>query len=651
MTRHYTIGVAGHVDHGKTALTKTITGINTDRMQEEKQKGLSMVAGIAPLSLPSGAQAALVDLPGHSDYLKNTVSGLAGIDMTLLVVAADEGVMPQTREHLNILQFYGIKHGVVVLSKADLVDEEILELADLEIKDLIKASGFPDWPVLPFSARTKTGLQAVITCVDEEIRHLKTRTRQAPFRLWIDQARIIAGFGTVVSGTVLSGAVSQNDTVQVLPDGRKARARFLETHGEGVPAVEAGQRAGMNLPRIPLDVVKKGAVLVTPDTLRPAVFLNADLRLLKNAPLAIRNRMRVRLYVGTGVFNALLVIMDSDTLSPGQAGLVQFRPATPIACMPDDRFVISFLNKNEIIGGGRILEVSREKFRQAKAAKIIPVLEAIQKGDLPGYLAAVSANAPYRLISAGDTANRTPFPETAVAEAINRGVNQQKWVRISKEEGGLRKDHYDTLMHHVKDVCESVLTVDKLKQKFQINEIADTLAAKVSRTLLQHILTNLCRQNKLWLSDGYYQLSTRTDRLSSDHRQTISALMTFADDSGTKPFSAGYFCKCHRGKYPKKTVEKLLWQLESRNQLIQLDKDRYITPRALEDIKYRIKDYVEQQGYFSIHDCQEAFGYGRTQAVPVLEYLDNTGFTKREENVRTLQDNEINYQSVERRDK
>lgn len=344
MRGHYTIGVAGHVDHGKTALTKALTGINTDRMREEKQKGFSIVPGIAPMPLPSGAQVALVDLPGHSDYLKNTVCGLAGIDMAILVVAADEGVMPQTKEHLNILKFYDIKRGVVVLSKTDLIDGDILELAGLEIRELIQESGFSDWPVIFFSARTKAGLEKIRTCSDAEIGHIKARTRQAPFRLWIDQARIITGFGTVVSGTILSGVINQNDTVQIVPDGREARVRFLETHGNRLESAVAGQRAGINLPRIPLEIVKKGTILATPDTLRTTPFINAELRLLENAPSAVQNRTRVRLYIGTAVFNSLIVMMDREPLPPGQAGLVQFRPATPIACLPDDRFVVSLRN-------------------------------------------------------------------------------------------------------------------------------------------------------------------------------------------------------------------------------------------------------------------------------------------------------------------
>lgn len=636
MTSYYTIGVAGHVDHGKTALTRALTGINTDRMREEQRKGLSIVPGIAPLTLPSGVKTALVDLPGHSDYLKNTICGLAGIDMAILVVSADEGVMPQTREHLNILKFYGIKRGVIVLSKTDIVEGDILELADLEIRELMEESGFSQWPVLPFSALTKTGLKEVVSCIDGITGHLKSRCRQVPFRLWVDQARMITGFGTVISGTILAGVVNQNDTVQLFPDGRKVRVRFLETHGEKVETLAAGQRAGINLPRVPLGLVKKGSVLATPDTLSPTAFINAELHLLENLSAALRDRTRVRLYIGTASFNCLAVLMDAAPLSSGQTGLVQFRPSRPIPCMPGDRFVVAILNKNVIIGGGRILGVSQEKFRRAKAAKMIPVLEAIQKENLPGYLNAVSANAPFSLISVKETASRTPFSEADIAEEINRGVNRNKWIRISRRDGVLKKDHYDWLLHHVLKVCERVLTGDNLKQKFQINEIADSLDVKVSQTLLVDILRVLCQRGSLAISNGYYQLTGSTEWLSADHQKTITALLNFAENAGWKPFSAGHFCKVSRGQYSKRNVEKLLLQLALQNKLIQLAEDRYIAPHALEAIKARMKDFLEQQDCFSIHDCQSVLGYGRTQAIHVLEYLDDAGFTKREGNVRTL---------------
>ena len=247
MDKFITTGIAGHVDHGKTSLVRYLTGIDTDRLKEEKRRGLSIEPSVAPLQLPSGRRIALMDVPGHSDFLRNTVRGLSLVDMAILVVAADDGVMPQTRDHLEVLNFLQAKGGCIVLSKADVVDIETLELAEIEIRELVSGSFLEQKPVIPFSALDGRGVEEILLAFESEADRANGKLVSAPFRLWIDQVRSFPGFGTVVSGTMLSGNVGQDDTVELLPSRKQAKVRFIEVHHERVDRAVAGQRVGLNL--------------------------------------------------------------------------------------------------------------------------------------------------------------------------------------------------------------------------------------------------------------------------------------------------------------------------------------------------------------------------------------------------------------------
>jgi selenocysteine-specific elongation factor len=323
LNKYVTIGIAGHVDHGKTSLVRILTGIETDRLEEEKRRGLSIESGVAPFLSSSGLNIALVDVPGHTDFLKNTIRGLSCVDMAILVVAADDGVMPQTREHLDILELFGAKTGFVVLSKADRVDRETLELAELEIRDLVRGSVFQGKPVIPYSALDRRGLDDIRSAIEAEAARLEPKPDDDPFRLWIDQVSAVAGFGTVVTGTILSGNLSQDDSLILLPSGIETRVRTLETHHKLTEKAYAGQRIGISLHRVPLDQVSRGMLLAAPGLLDHSFLLNVNLKVLDTVKAPIRNRQRVKLYLGTSVTNTLVVLMEEQTLQPGEHGLAQ----------------------------------------------------------------------------------------------------------------------------------------------------------------------------------------------------------------------------------------------------------------------------------------------------------------------------------------
>ncbi|MDL1968843.1 MAG: selenocysteine-specific translation elongation factor [Deltaproteobacteria bacterium] len=376
--KHITVGIAGHVDHGKTTLVHCLTGIDTNRLKEEKKRRLSIAS--------SGVQIALVDVPGHTDFLKNTIRGLSCVDMAILVVAADYGVMPQTREHLSILNFFGVKSGFIVISKADLVDKETLELAELEIRNKVEDTFLEEKSIMPFSVSNQKGLQDIKSNIEKEVNKIAGKNSVSPFRLFIDQIWSFAGLGTVVSGTVLSGTIRKDDPLILLPSEKETRARFLEVHHQKVSHAFAGQRLGINLHKLPLNEVKRGMVLAKPETVSSDYLFNAELSLLRSSPKSIENCQRVKLYIGTSITNALIVIINKKKIRPGERGLVQFRLIKCMAVLPRDPFVICPLNINNVIGGGKILEIATEKFRAVKAEKTIPYLMALQQSDLKAVI-------------------------------------------------------------------------------------------------------------------------------------------------------------------------------------------------------------------------------------------------------------------------
>lgn len=637
MDKFLTVGIAGHVDHGKTSLVRCLTGIDTDRLREEKQRGLSIESGIAPLELSSGTEIALVDVPGHTDFLKNTIRGLSSVDMAILVVAADDGVMPQTLEHVQILDFFGTKGGFIVLSKADLVDDETLELAELEIRELVRDTILEGKPVIPFSAIDRRGLEDIRLSIEREAEKISGKDIHSSFRLWIDQARSFAGFGTVVSGTVHSGRIRKDDPLLLLPSGIKTRARSLETHHKNVSRAYAGQRVGINLHKISLRDVRRGMLLAEPGTVNASYLLNVDLEILESAKKPIKNRQRVKLYLGTSVTNTLIVLMGKDQLEPGEGGLAQFRLMKPVAALPGDLFVVCPLNIQSIIGGGKVLEVARRKYRQARALTLLPYLEALRDGNLAMAVRHFFERDNNRAIMVDDLARDTGFSAPELEAEIKPMVESGELLYFEGH-GIFKKSHYQTLKRKLPGVVEKILTQDLLKMAATAEEIKKQLAPSLDDAPFRGMLAELCSEGKLIKSDGGFRIPDLSDKLSQKREKMIAMLLDYARESGLVPFNADTFWKHHKKRYNKSEIQRLLDYLHGQKKLIRLNNRRFMAPQAMEKIKMRVKAVIRRNGVFAIGDCKEAMGYGRMVGIPVLEYLDSIEFTYRQGDVRLLKE-------------
>jgi len=636
MSKFITVGIAGHVDHGKTALVRCLTGIDTDRLKEEKRRGLSIESGIAPLKLTSGTHIALVDVPGHTDFLKNTIRGLSTVDMAILVVAADDGVMPQTLEHIQILDFFGAKSGFTVLSKADLVDNETLELAELEVQEVVDGTFLEGKPILRFSAIDQRRLEDIRLNIEMEGERVAGKNLDAPFRLCVDQVRSFAGFGTVVSGTALSGTIRRDDILHLLPSNKETRVRFIEVHHQKVPEAVAGQRVGINLHKVPLKDVRRGMVLAKPGTVSPSYLLNAELHLLKSAHKPIRNRQRVKLYLGTSVTNAMAVIMEKEQLEPGEKGLVQFRLVKHMAALPGDPFVVCLLNIPTIIGGGQILEIPREKYREAKALTTLPYLKALQEGNLKMVVEYHFKRNHNRLITANELARNTGLPVNEIEAEIRARVKSGKLLSF-KGSSVLRKELYQKLKEDLTQVVKKILQQDPLKKNVKANEIKTHLAPSlVDEVPFHRMLAELCNEEKLQKIDGGFRNQDLSVKLSDKREMVVKSCLDYAQESDFVPFSADTIWKLHEMKFDKKEIKKILIYLRDQKRLVRVNDGRFLSIQALERIKENVSKVIMQKEAFTIADLKETFGYGRSVGIPILEYLDSIGFTRREEVGRVL---------------
>lgn len=354
--KHVIIGMAGHVDHGKTVLVKALTGTDTDRLAEEKRRGITIEPGFARLDWPDGTQAGIVDVPGHEKFIKNMLAGAGGIDLAMLVIAADEGVMPQTVEHLDILSLLGVQGGLVVLTKAELVDDDWLEFVRRQALELTEGTFLEGAPILSVSAVTGQGIPELRDALYRLVQEAREKSALAPFRLPIDRVFSVDGFGTVVTGTLTEGAVRVGDAVELVPSGLQSQVRTLQVHGESVDAAYAGQRAALNLTNLQKTEVHRGDAAVRPGSVRPSRMLDVRLRCLESAKRTVLNGSQVHLYHGTSVHLAKAVLLDRDELRSGESCLAQLRLTEPMAVKQGDRFVIRFYSPVETIGGGKVLD-------------------------------------------------------------------------------------------------------------------------------------------------------------------------------------------------------------------------------------------------------------------------------------------------------
>jgi selenocysteine-specific elongation factor len=502
---------------------------------------------------------------------------------------------------------------------------------------VVRGSVFQGKPVIPFSAVDQKGLEDIRSAIEEEAAHLESKSLEEPFRLWIDQVSGVAGFGTVVAGTILSGTLSLDDALVLLPTEIETRVRSLETHHKLVENAYAGQRVGISLHKVPLDQVSRGMLLAAPGLLSHSFLLNVDMKVIETAKAPIRNRQRVKLYLGTSVNNTLVVLMEKQSLQPGEQGLAQFRLMKSVAAMPKDPFVICPLNVNTVIGGGTVLEIPREKFRDVKAQRTLPYLSALRSCDLPNCVQQFFAAHIDQFLMPAELARTSGFSIDETKTLLKQKERAGE-VLAFREKGFFSKKRYDLLKKELPDILEDILSKDPMKRNVKAEELRRQLSPLLEEEPFQRMLSDLCRDGKLVKIDGGFQVSGGSANLSPQQAKLAAFCMGYAQKSGFAPFSADTVWRLPDMKYEKQDIEKMLSYLRNEGKLVRLKDGRYIPAKCLEAIKEKVKGVVATNGVFTLDDLRTTLGYGRRIGVIVLEYLDSVGFTSRRGEGRVLRE-------------
>lgn len=379
--KHVIIGTSGHIDHGKTTLIKALTGRETDKIDEEKKRGISINLGFTFFDLPSGKRAGIIDVPGHEKFIKNMLAGATSLDVVLLIIALDEGIMPQTKEHLEILELLEVKKCIVALTKRDLVDEEWAEMIKEDIKNYLKSTSFKDATMIEVSSKTKEGLNELITEIDSAVEEIEQKDKEGHFRLAVDRSFSVSGFGTVATGTILSGSVKLGDLVQINPSGIEARVRNIQVHDENVEIGEAGQRCALNLSGVTKEEVTRGMVVCTANTIEPSYMVDCKFRYLKSNEKNLVNRQRVRIYHGTSEIFGRIVLLDKEEVKPGEEVYIQLRLEREICAQKGDNLVIRNYSPMVTLGGGKIINPVAKKAKRFKE-DYLNELKLMEKGSI-----------------------------------------------------------------------------------------------------------------------------------------------------------------------------------------------------------------------------------------------------------------------------
>jgi selenocysteine-specific elongation factor len=635
MARDLILGTAGHIDHGKTSLVKALTGVDTDRLPEEKARGITIDIGFARLDLPP-FRLGIVDVPGHERFVKNMLAGATGIDLALLVVAADDSVMPQTREHLEILRLLGLRHGVIALTKCDLVDATTREVVELEVRDLVQGTFLQDAPLVPTSATTGAGIEELKAAIAVASRKVEERTGKEWFRLAIDRSFVVQGHGTVVTGSVTSGSLAVDDVVEWLPRGERVRVRSLQNHDQPVPEVHRGQRAAINLAGVRHEDVVRGQELATPGYLAPSKVVTVRLHCLADARRPIKHRMPARFHAGTAEVMGTVSLLDCDAVEPGKWGLAQVFLDEPVTTAWGQPFVVRESSATQTLGGGQVLQPAARKIRR-RHLEVLERVERLWTGDARQRALAVAWFGGFSGFTPADLvrgANIAPDEAEALiarlkddGELAELAFGSARRVLLHKE---MVRELEGRLLHALDRLHEQfplMSTHDRQKVQSHLDYVGDDalVHAAVDRLIARKQLT------------GDLRRVGRADfkpKLSGNLRKLKDKLVAAYRDAGFQPPEPGSFANQAGGNAAN--LKDLFDVCVAEGHLVKVTEELYLHADAEAEMRRRVTERLAQGAALTVADIRDLLGTTRKYAVPLCEYLDRVGVTRREGDLRTL---------------
>lgn len=628
------LGTAGHIDHGKTSLIKAVTGIDTDRLKEEKERGITIELGFASLDLPSGQHLGIVDVPGHEKFVKNMVAGATGIDIVVMVIAADEGVMPQTREHMEICTLLGIQHGMVVLTKIDLVDEEWLELALDDVREFIQGTFLEKSPIVPVSSVNGQGIPEFINTLDELSQKVPERQPQSIFRLPIDRVFTMKGFGTVITGTLISGRVQVAESIEIYPANITSKVRGIQVHNQSVQEAEAGMRTAINFQGLEKTAIQRGEVLSRPGALKSSYMVDVLLHFLSSNAKSIKNRKLVRFHTGTSEILGNLILLDREELSPGDTAVAQLRLNSPVALIREDRFVIRSYSPVRTIGGGEVLNPIPQKHKRFKD-NIVEGLKNLSH-QAPEEIISYYVNASgYQGISFSDLNIMTNFPEKQLESVLQNHLSKKTIIQADKENRiYIHNNSLEKLKKDILNYLAKYHSAYPLKAGMPKEELKTKLPPALPAKLYNLSLNLMIKGNQIVQEENTVRLATHTISLGADQADVRDKILDAYLRSGLQP---PYFKELSKTLEIKPNRAKdVLMHLVDEALIVKIKEDLYFHARAINELKKRLVEFLETKKEITTPQFKKMTGVSRKYVIPLAEYFDAKNVTLRVGDVRKL---------------
>jgi selenocysteine-specific elongation factor len=634
----HVIGTAGHVDHGKSTLVQALTGINPDRLKEEQEREMTIELGFAWLTLPSGESVSVIDVPGHEDFIRHMLAGVGGIDAALLIVAADEGVMPQTREHLAILDLLKVKNGLVALTKSDLVqDPEWLELAQADVATVLKPTTLANAKIIPVSARTKQGLKELLAELDNLLRETPTRRDLGRPRLAIDRVFTMSGFGTVVTGTLIDGKLRVGDEIEILPGGLKARIRGLQSHKTKLETALPGSRVAVNLSGVELDQVARGETLTRPGWLTPTSMIDVRLDVLADAPNPLRHNLPVEFYSGSTQVIARTRILGAQAIAPGESGWVQLTLAAPIAVVKNDRFILRQPSPSRTIGGGVVVEPHPQHRHPRFRPQIIRQLETSANGSPEEMLfEALQRTEP---ADARSLVRQSNLAQVIAEEALNLMLAQGLVTALGTNGGSLNAA---AVLHDGRRLVTTATWQNWIDQTVEL--VGDYHRQHPMRVgmLREEVKSRLKLETRIF--DELIADAGRAERIVPvesvvrlpNHTVKFSALQQAQVDKLLKTFSQNRFTPPSVAEAEMQVGVDVFNALVDQGKLVKVSADVVFAAEAYHEMVERIVQFLKSNPSLTVAQVRDLFGASRKYALALMEYLDNQHITRRIGDERVL---------------
>ncbi len=630
--RNIIIGTAGHIDHGKTTLIKALTGRETDRWEEEKRRGITIDLGFTYFDLPDGSKAGIIDVPGHEKFIKNMLAGVVGMDMVLLVIAADEGIMPQTTEHLNILNLLGVENGIVVMTKCDMADEEWIALVKEDIKESLKHTFLEDAPIVEVSSKTGRGIEKLVQEINNQTaKGVKERELNTIPRLPIDRVFSITGFGTVITGTLISGVLKKGDEVEIYPVNKLCRVRNIQVHSSDAEKAYAGQRTAINLSNIKKADIYRGCVIAPVNSMKNTMMLDVKLNMLKSSKRIITNRSRLHLYTGTSEILCRVVLLDRDELSPGESCYAQLRLEEEIAVRRGDKFIVRFYSPLETVGGGEIIEpvpLKKKRFDD----NLIEELKIKEKGTGADVIEKIIKETK-DLISVSQLAKITALSETEIKDNIEI-LEQEEKVSLFKVKNDIFVWH-KSFEVEIEENMEKYLFNYHKENKYQKgakkSEIKSRFLPNMKQLLFDMVIQSFAEKGIINQRDEFISLTYFTIEYDEDYKKIEEKALNILNEAKFEFLKIDELIQ----KINHTLAEDVVSLMISEKSLVKLN-DLISTAKLYEEAKNILIEFLNKNTKITAAQYRDLLNANRKMAIALLEHFDMIKLTKRVENDRTF---------------